>query len=133
MFKKLIACVALSVTLTTTCFAGPVDLSSYSDEEILEILNDVNAELANRGIEKTATLGAGDYKVDSDIPAGKYSLGCVEGDNISECVVLDENGERIESYFAHKDDPVYVTLESGQTLRLIDRFTATISSGVKFE
>lgn len=51
-----------------------IDLSGYSDTELLELLYAVQSEVAVRKIEKTAELTAGTYIGGRDIPVGTYIL-----------------------------------------------------------
>ncbi len=53
-----------------------LDLSQYSDEQILAISKQVQTEMVNRKLEGTATLEAGMYEGGKDVPAGRYILIC---------------------------------------------------------
>ena len=79
--RKYVISVMLAVLVMGGCVfadengrSGGVDLSQYSDEEVVNLLNQVQTELVNRQIEKTATLEKGTYTVGKDIPAGEYVL-----------------------------------------------------------
>lgn len=50
-----------------------IDLSVYSDDEIAELLKQINQEVVDRRLEKTAKLEPGVYTVGVDIPAGSYT------------------------------------------------------------
>ena len=47
-----------------------IDMSRFSDAEIVALLDQVQTELVNRKIEKTAVLRSGRYVGGKDIPAG---------------------------------------------------------------
>ena len=73
--KKLLACLlACFMTLSTSCFATEIDLSSLSDAELTALLQDVNAEYEKRNMtEKLGTqIPSGDYEVGVDIKEGRY-------------------------------------------------------------
>lgn len=50
------------------------DLSGYSSAELLDLRNQINAELVARGIEKETLVPVGIYVIGVDIPAGDYTI-----------------------------------------------------------
>ena len=63
------------ITLNSSIiFASEIDLSGYSDEDLISLLQSVQQEIVDRKIEKSATLEIGRYIGGSDIPAGSYTL-----------------------------------------------------------
>lgn len=129
--------------------AALVDLNGYSDDEIVTLLAQVQNEVINRRIERTATLSAGSYIVGDDIPAGKYiyavivnkdvvkyndgfNYGIVYARSIEDAddeypSKLYENVDNTEE-FSH-----YLSLEDGDILRSPVPFTLTVSGGLMFK
>ena len=131
--------VLLILSGLTIAFATGIDFSSYSDAELISIVEQLNAELVARGISKTASITPGSYLVGRDIPAGKY--------------VLKNDTEGTAYYLIYKDDLQYysdnealnkgniyagkecfITLEEGQALKTRhETLNLTISAGVLFQ
>ena len=83
MFLALILILCLTMASGTITIAEEaMDFSSYSDADLLELLADIQSEVAVRKIEKTAHLTAGTYIGGRDIPVGSYILATdgVEGE-----------------------------------------------------
>lgn len=72
--KKVFAFIMAIVLIMalTTSHAANLDLSGYSNEELVEISRLINQEIADRKIEKTAHLSGGVYVAGVDIPIGEY-------------------------------------------------------------
>lgn len=138
----LILALCLLVTSSTIAIAEEsMDFSSYSDADLLELLADVQSEVAARKIEKTAHLTAGTYIGGRDIPVGSYTLATdgVEGEYgiVSLRSVNDpEDDYPSKLYEFKKGEDVYsvfIMVEEGDTLILPFPYTLTISSGVMFK
>lgn len=74
--KRLFA-VILSIVLllgSVSAFAEAVDLKSLDDTVLIDLLVSVQQEIADRHIEKSASLPEGSYIVGKDIPAGTYDI-----------------------------------------------------------
>jgi len=75
--KKVLALV-LALTLFTvplcTAAAAGTDLSGMTNEELTALKEQLDAEMMNRGMVKTAEIPAGDYTIGVDIPQGDYEL-----------------------------------------------------------
>lgn len=67
----LIMAIVLIMALTTS-HAANLDLSGYSNEELVEISRLINQEIVDRKIEKSAHLSGGVYVAGIDIPIGEY-------------------------------------------------------------
>ena len=78
MKKILGILVAAVIALTSlTALAEAIDFSDYNDAALIELLASVQQEIANRHIEKSASLPQGTYLVGKDIPAGSYDISVV--------------------------------------------------------
>lgn len=87
------------VTVCIAACAEGIDLSIYSDEELITLLDAVQQETTARNIERTATLPAGNYIGGRDLPVGGYMLvSAVSEEGYSGELQLwktpDEEGER---------------------------------------
>ena len=141
-FLRGFLCVLLAGLLVcTAALAGSVDLSGMTDDEVVELLADVNAEVARRGISKTAELSPGSYIAGRDVPPGRYILTCLakgsDWGNLTvrpggpsgsldvwEVLAAPEKGEDPET--------VFITLNDGDELKCDVPFSLTIMSGVVF-
>lgn len=152
MRNKLIAilCSTFMIFSVTTVSASVIDFSQYSDEEVTEILAEVNQEISNRGILKTAHLEKGIYLVGRDIPAGTYTLHCIynESDGAADCSIYsdynDMGWDTILDYipvFPADYDTLYdrgeltrvIRLEEGYGVSIDYPMDLTIFKGVIFE
>lgn len=77
-----------------------IDFSAYSDDEIAELLKEINQEVVDRRLEKSAKLEPGVYTVGVDIPAGSYtySVTVVADDD------ADDDDDRYTVDFDDADD-----------------------------
>lgn len=140
----------LTLILTIFLFAAtgsiayseePMDLSSYSDLELITLLVEVQTEIAARKIEKTANLTAGTYIGGRDIPVGTYILAAAGTEDEHGIVSLRSVNDPLDDYpsklYKHKNGndiySVFVTIEEGDTLIIPFPYTLTISSGVMFK
>ena len=142
VFRRLLCLLLVSLLIIPTALADKVDLSSMSDDEIVELLTRVNNEVVSRGINKTATLPQGSYIGGKDIPAGKYIFVCkAKGDDWGNVTVKSDGGDGKlvlwEVVSAPKDgeepDDIFVTLGEGDELKSGVPFTLTIMSGAVFK
>ena len=145
IMKKLFALillVCLLATSSTIVFAeGTLDLSGYSDSELIALLAKVQSEIVTRKIEKTAHLTAGTYIGGRDIPVGTYILAAAGTEDEHGIVSLRSVNDPADDYpsklYEHKmgDDiySVFVTIEEGDTLIIPFPYTLTISGGVMFK
>ena len=114
-----------------------IDLSPFTDEEIVALLNQVQAEIAARNIEKTALLHAGTYIGGKDIPAGSYVLSSAGAEDQAGIVSLrsvndpedDWPSKLYEFTNAENGYSVFITVEIGDTLILPFPDNLTISGG----
>ena len=118
-----------------------VDLAALSDADITALLEQVNAEIVRRGIEKTATLPKGSYIAGRDLPAGRYIYTCLaQGDDWGNVTVRTDEGSgdqlmwHVVSAPENGEDPetIYVTLNEGDELKSGVPFSLTVAPGVFF-
>lgn len=142
------------LVLTCLCFSivvvhsEPFDLSELSDEEIVELFSQVQNELVERNIQKSATMSEGFYIVGEDMPAGKYIFTCTCSAKYGAYLYVFENSDMLaeEEYkmcysFQPKDEngntgeySIYLNLTEGNVVFIKDiTATLTISSGLMFQ
>ena len=128
-----------SFALSTIGYASQsldLDLSEYTDEEIVELLSLVNQEIVDRHIEKTATLPEGTYTIGVDIPAGKYIYTPINTDGWWGNITLyndDTQEEEILHEMVDEDGKFYIVLQDGNVFVSDEEFNLTIRSGALFE
>lgn len=92
-FRRLICCLLVALLLIPAALADTVNLSTMSDAEIIALLEQVNQEIVNRGINKTARLPQGGYIAGKDLPAGRYIFTCqAKGDDWGNLTVKSDEG-----------------------------------------
>ena len=79
--RRFISCLLACFLLISVSFADTIDLSSFSNDEIVALLAKVNDEVVSRGINKTAKLPQGAYIAGKDLPAGRYIFTCLAKDD----------------------------------------------------
>lgn len=118
-----------------------IDLSGYTDEEIAVLLDQVQEEVVDRGIEKSAVLAAGKYEGGKDIPAGSYVMkkeANTADFGIVSLRAADDPEDKFPSKlyeFVDEEDEAefYITMDEGDILTLPFQVTLTISAGVVFK
>lgn len=143
-FGKLFICF-LIISLLSISFlpalAETLSLSQYTDDEILDLLTQIQAEIASRGIEKTATLPAGRYVGGKDIPAGSYIMLCKTDANHHGIVWLSAAKDDLENEYPSKlyehisfdrEETFYIDVEEGGILNVPFIVQLTISGGIMF-
>ena len=140
--KRLACCLLVCLLLISVSSAATVDFSSLSDQDLLDLLTQVNQEVVNRGLNKTAKLPQGGYIAGKDLPTGRYIFTSMakEDDWGNLTVKADEGkGQLIlwEVIAAAKkgEDPeaVFITLNKGDKLESGVPFSLTIMSGALFQ
>ncbi len=145
--KKMVAIAMTGLIVLLTAFSAVqadtvrMDVSGFSDDELVVLLELVQDELVKRGIEKTATLPKGAYTAGIDIPAGKYIYTCLaKGSDWGNVTVYSEGGKgkqllwEIVSAPKEGEEPetVFMNLNEGDQLKSGVPFSLTIQTVVKF-
>ena len=115
-----------------------IDLSDFTDDEIIALLKQLQNEIVSRGIEKTAELKEGYYVVGQDIPVGKYTVTKVESaiDEEAEVFIYDnmtDKNELVEWELETSEDVCSVSLVEGNIFFVRGQVTLAVSPGVTFE
>lgn len=145
--KKFAAVLAglMVFAMSFTVMADIPDISGLTDEEFVELYNQMNQALVDRNIRKSAVLHEGTYLVGKDIPSGSYELYCnfAEDNWWADYSIKDANGNEVSegTVFAESNSMAstkseatwFITLEDGWTLKVTYDMTLTISTGVVFQ
>ena len=145
--KRFIALLLITImtTVTVNVWADSLDLSGYDDTALVELLGQVQQEVADRHIEKTAELQAGDYIGGRDVPEGTYVGHCMaSGDDWGNVTVysLDENGAHDKQLLwevvsapeaGEEQDSFLITINEGDELSSSVPFGLTIYAGAAFK
>ena len=97
--KRILALVLVFVALAGTVYAGTVDLSGMTYDELVALKDKINLAIWNSNEWQKVEVPQGTWKVGEDIPAGRWIVVCADGwrnTMISWGESIDENGERIE-------------------------------------
>ena len=141
-FCRFLCLLLVSLLVVPFALADKVDLSSFTDDEIVELLDQVNSELVSRGIEKSATLQAGKYTVGKDLPAGAYIITCETDANHHGIVWASDPTDDLDNQYPsvlykhvsfNEKEQFRITLEDGGILNLPFTATLTISTGLIFK
>ena len=139
-FHRFLCLLLVSLLIIPVALADKVDLSSMTDDEIVELLAQVNQALVDRRINKTAKMAPGTYTGGKDIPVGKYIFTCTAtGNDWGNMFVYNDQGKQVEWQVVaapeQGEDPQtsYITLEKNYTLKCSTPFTLTIMAGAVFE
>ena len=143
--KRIVVCilaVGFLITTSSITLAESIDMSQYTDNEIITLLEQVQGEIASRGIEKTATIEAGQYVGGKDIPVGSYVLICKTDSDHHGIVWLSAKDDNLkENYpsklYEHisfdKEETFYIVVEEGGILNVPFTAQLRISGGVMFK
>ena len=136
--KKLICAVIAVLLLVSACAAETVDLSKYTDAQVLELLTLVQQEVVDRKLSKTARLSGGEYIAGEDIPAGKYVFTCsYKGYVWANFTVYSDRGSGKQKIWEliTEDDGVFsrvITLDMDDQLKCDQPFTLSVYTGISF-
>ena len=141
-FYRFVCLLLACLLLIPVAVADTVDLSAMTNDEIVALLDQVNAEIVNRGINKTAKLPQGTYLAGSDIPVGRYIFTCMAvGDDWGNVTVYSDGGKgqqilwNVVSAPEEGQEPttIFITLNEGDQLKSGVPFSLTIMSGAIFQ
>ncbi|MDO4484911.1 MAG: hypothetical protein Q4C54_10960 [Clostridia bacterium] len=127
---------------TTASMAESINLSSLSDDEIIILLEQVQQEVVDRHIQKTAELPKGAYIAGQDIPTGTYLFtSLAKGNEWGNVTIYSNGGEgdllewKVVSAPKDGEEPETMTikLNDGDQLKSDVKFSLTVSGGVVFK
>ncbi len=138
--KKLITTLFLLVLLLNTCsaLAVDIDLSKYSDEELIDIFELLNEEMIARKIVKSAKLPVGRYTVGVDIPAGKYVIEMADKSKHSGPIIRIYNDTTLNKtnfseWLESPEDTMIIELHSGNVIETDETIIISTFTGIAFE
>lgn len=142
--RKIVASVLIAIIVLIvfpSALTENLALDQYKNEDLIELLLEVQAEVVSRGIEKTATLEAGQYVGGKDIPVGSYVLICKTDADHHGIVWLSAANDNLDTdypskLFDHigfnKESSYYIHIEDGGILHVPFSVQLRISAGVVF-
>ena len=141
-FLRLVSLILVCMLLSSVAMADTMDLSGLTDSEVIELLEKVNAEIVNRGINKTANLPKGAYIAGRDLPTGRYVFTCrAKGNEWGNFTIYSDKGEGEllvwEVLSAPKEgeepDTLFITLNDGDKMESAVPFSLTVMNGIRFQ
>ena len=137
--------IAMITVMTVNVWAESPDLGAYDDSALLELLEQVQQEVTDRHIEKTAEMQAGTYIGGRDIPGGTYIYTCMatgeEWGNVTIYTLDDEGGHDKQCFWEVMSAPeegeeqksFVITVNEGEELSSQVPFSLTIYAGPSFK
>jgi len=129
------------ILFTASAAADAIDLAAMTDTEVITLLDKVNQEIVDRGIQKTAKMARGSYIAGKDLPAGSYIYTCLAvGDDWGNLTVYSDGGSGKQLLWnivqapkeGEERETIFITLNEGDRLKSDVAFSLTIYSGVIF-
>ena len=139
---KLLAIILSTLLLflaAPAAFSEDLDLPAMSDADLIELLNSVQQEACNRGIERKAVIHPGIYVAGVDFAAGGYLVSALDGDSTYiDCMSAahyKENGvgSRPDLFYMDITGTYHITLSEGDVIIFRDAVTLTICLSIVFE
>ena len=114
---KKIICLCLIICLfSAISFAE--DLSSMTYDDLIEMNRKITAEIIKRPEWKEVTVPAGVYVIGKDIPAGEYSIECVDRSSIIEVNRIGKKSYVFYNLISQGEVIGKITLEEEHTISL---------------
>ena len=124
IFALALALTLLAVPLYAAVATG-VDLSGMTDDELTTLAQQLDAEMLDRGMVKSAVLPTGKYTIGVDLPEGEYEL-TNETNSSGSAYYLYENGDDFENgvntganWPLYMGDSTKIELTAGQILQIV--------------
>lgn len=141
---RIITVVTVMILISSACvaMAESTDLTQLTDDEVLILHEQVQKEIANRGLEKTATIATGQYVGGKDIPVGSYVLICKTDSDHYGIVWVSAANDNLDKDYPSKlyefidtdaDETFYIDVEEGDILCVPFAAELRISGGVTFQ
>lgn len=106
---------------------------NLSNEELINLRRDIEQEIVNRRIAKTASIPKGEYIVGEDIPAGTYSVKKGRKDNWNDTFQVYANqskNKKVYSFGLPDGGEIgKIVLEKGMLISFDEPFTLTVYTG----
>lgn len=129
------------VLFSVSSFAETIDLSQISNDDLVQLYQNIQSEFVNRGMEKSAHLPAGRYMVGKDIPVGTYIIKVRTGNKSSGIIaiydetLIKEDDHLILYEFTSKNTEIdyRYELKEGYMLDLPFEVEIIMSNGIVFQ
>ena len=112
MKKRFLILIILSfIVIAIPVISESIDLSKYDDTALVELLHNIQDEIANRGIKEKKSFPIGEYICGKDFPAGKYILSFTTEQKTEACIWVydpafsreDDQYTIFYKYITHRD------------------------------
>ena len=141
LLRKLVALfllIGIVLSFSFTSYAEDIDLSGYTDDEILILNEKIQQEIVSRGIRATAEVNMGNYTGGKDLPAGRYDMTLLERDLFSTVTVFLAGSTDYSFYTYPDEDDIgkqwSIVIADGDVLQVKNcKISLTISSGLVFK
>ena len=133
--KRIVIGVLICLLLCQFSYADTIQLDTLTDDEIVQLLQDVQQEVVDRKIEKSAQLISGDYIIGKDIPVGAYVFSTDNEEEVTIYVYRDGINDLSHIYKSHtitKSNPLLIQCDEGDLYSIPEIVTITIYSAVSF-
>ena len=140
--KRFIGLLLVLLLVAGVAHAEIEDISKLTDDELIQLKEQISAEEIARGLEKAVKVPRGRYIVGKDIPAGTYTIELVEYDSYTvfnvwekEYEVYDYNVGLLENINFSQEQKKYtkVVLSEGNVVEtFVDYFIFTKYTGLGF-
>lgn len=99
MKKLLIVLLIICTLFTVTAYASPVDFGSMTTDELIDLRDALNVEIANRIGNEDSLIYVGRYVVGEDIKAGRYVINFLSKEDS-----IDTEYGTVVIYYTEEDD-----------------------------
>lgn len=122
---------------SATAFADSIDLSAYSESELISLKESIYEEMLARGMIKSAIIPQGKYAIGIDIPAGTYTVTTEANRNWVEFAVYSDSEytNKVWSTIPSVNNPIgKIELEDGMYIEIVRAtMTFTVYNGINFD
>ena len=111
-----------------------IDLSNYSDDEIVALYEMVGQEIVSRKLGRSAKVPSGTYIVGVDIPAGKYKVERLHDDSYDYIEIYTDQTKELKLTYESmwNDESCVISVEEGNALVLSSDLLFTVYTGITF-
>lgn len=142
--RSLVCVVVFCLVFSSVCYAetSTIDISSFTDDEILALSTQIQQEMVTRCMAKTASLQSGQYTGGKDIPVGAYTLYCKTDANHHGIVWVSAAKDDLDNDYPSKlyehvsfdtEETYYIEIEEGGILNVPFPVELQISTGILFK
>ena len=144
MLKKFfVSILCLMIAVSSAAFAETLDFSTMNNDDLVLLLNQLEAEISARGIDTNSLIYKGTYVVGKDLYAGQYILTVVDSEYGMDIITFESEdtytayfgtkrittGEEREAIEANADSKTYARKLETVNLNLHDGMVLLLKNG----